>query len=170
MQRLPSSFLDKYGEKLYYHLYLKCENLMWLAVYDKDRKKICGLNNFLRFYDLRMYSVLIFDYFGSGNFAVKCYKSTATSVISPTIDPAEFFANENSNQLNMDEFIYGRNHLQIEKYIGLVCYNAFNHDPEEFKIEVKGIQNNEESQVLVRSFFFNCFCSYLSILAFKCMK
>lgn len=151
MQRIPSAFLEQFGGKLYYHLFIKCNNIIWNAIFDKDRKKIYGLYDFLTYYDLRMYSVVIFDYFGRGNFSIKGYKHTATSMVNPTIQPDQFFKNENSRHLRMDQFVYGRDKLEIEKYIGMVSYNAAKNDTDIFKIQVNGVEKKQARQYLVRT-------------------
>lgn len=147
--RIPSRFLHQFEQKLPYHLHIKCNTLIWKAIYDKERKKICGLYDFMRFYKLKMYSVVVFDYFGAGYFDVNCYNHTATSIVYPTIDPVVFFKNEKSTHSRMDEFIYGCNCLEVEKYISIIAYNAIRNNPEEFKIEVSGLENSEEMQHLV---------------------
>ena len=74
----------------------------------------------------------MFVYHGYGNFTVHWYNYMAILVTQPTIDPMDFFRNEYSNILIMDEFIYGQNQGETERYIGCSQYNAFKHDPEEF--------------------------------------
>lgn len=146
--RIPSFFLDKFGSSLSYHLQIKCNNLMWHAIYDNNKKKIRGLYDFLRFYDLRMYSVVIFDYFGCGKFVAKCYTHNATVVVNPTVEPDDFFKNEKSRYLTMDRFVYGHNNLEIEKLIAISSYNSIKESAEEFKLEVKAVDNMQGMQYM----------------------
>ena len=110
MHRVPSSFIEKFGHKLDSHLHLNNKTIVWNAFYDKYRKKLTRLSELMRFNGLKIYSILVLEYYGYGNFTVHCYNNIAISITEQTIDPVNLFYKEYCNNWMMDEFIYGRNH------------------------------------------------------------
>lgn len=151
MQRIPCRFIAEFGPKLPYYLHLKCNNLMWVAKYDKGRKKMYDLRDFMIYYGLKLYSVILFDYYGDGDFIIKCYNHRATEIIYPTIDPFEFFKTDKAKSLKKAEFIYERDSLEVAKH--MICFkcNAMRNIPDDFKLKVNVSPQRQEMQQLVQT-------------------
>ncbi|KAK1353521.1 hypothetical protein POM88_051886 [Heracleum sosnowskyi] len=142
--RIPEPFLSEFGRIMPYFLQLRFDDIMWHAYFEKEEKKVCGTYDLFRYYDLRMYSFVIFDYIGKGIFKVKGYTTNAIEVQKPEIDVAQFYKNFEPSQLRFDEFVYGRNHLQIERYIAMSTMAGTNQSVDMWKIEIEGISNIAE--------------------------
>ncbi|KAK1397455.1 hypothetical protein POM88_007318 [Heracleum sosnowskyi] len=139
--RIPEPFLSEFGRIMPYFLQLRFDDIMWHAYFEKEEKKVCGTYDLFRYYDLRMYSFVIFDYIGKGIFKVKGYTTNAIEAEKPEIDVAQFYKNFEPSQLRFDEFVYGRNHLQIERYIAMSTMAGTNQSVDMWKIEIEGISN-----------------------------
>ncbi|KAL8115083.1 hypothetical protein AgCh_021782 [Apium graveolens] len=86
-----------------------------------------------------MYYVLIFEYYGYGNFTGHCYNNLASASFTPTVDPLDYFMNEHSDDPRLHEIIHSTDQLKTEKYLGLFTHNTVRSNPEEYLIECRGI-------------------------------
>ncbi|KAL8115084.1 hypothetical protein AgCh_021783 [Apium graveolens] len=86
-----------------------------------------------------MYYVLIFEYYGYGNFTGHCYNNLASASFTPTVDPLDYFMNEHSDDPRLHKIIHSTEQLETKKYLGLFTHNTVRSNPEEYLIECRGI-------------------------------
>ena len=98
----------------------------------------------MRFYDLKMYSIVVFDYYGYGNFTVQCFNHMAVSITHPSVEPMFFFNKENYKNWIMDEFIYCRNHDVTERYLACIHYNVVRLDCEQSLMVIRQYSSMED--------------------------
>lgn len=103
---------------------LHCRNINWKAKFNYAMSKFDGLETFMRYYDMTMYSMVKFDYYGEDLFRVKIFETHAVECHYPKNNVKEFINNQKTQQWMDEEYIVGRSTLEFEKFISLWRFNA----------------------------------------------
>lgn len=78
-----------------------------------------GLGTFMRYYQLKLYSTIQFDYYGDDVFVVKNFKTNAVECDYPTNDVKKFIKNKKSYEWEPVEYVVGNSTLEFEKHTSL---------------------------------------------------
>ncbi|WOH00437.1 hypothetical protein DCAR_0519797 [Daucus carota subsp. sativus] len=104
----------------------------WPSLYNHLSRKIVGLEEFMKQHMIAIWSILIFDYAGSGEFTVFVYKScgmeTDCSVRKPDLC---FLPNDKFNE---KEYILSVDSIEREKAMGIFEFNTYQDNSEIFKL------------------------------------
>lgn len=73
---MPEEFVDRFGNTLPFMIGLSCKKVLWCVEYDLEWKKICSLDRFMKYYGLKIFNHVQFDYLGEGVFVIRIFKET----------------------------------------------------------------------------------------------
>ncbi|KAK1378495.1 hypothetical protein POM88_025239 [Heracleum sosnowskyi] len=147
--RVPQSFLDEFLEHLTSRVIVKCDRFVWEAKFDKDTKKIYGLRRFMRFYQIKLYNLVQFDYYRDCLFLVKIFKNTAVECDYRKQDPEEFFRNEDLNSWRKEHYITDCLSLEYEKCHAVWSLNAFENHVGYININIRDVDIDQKHEKLV---------------------
>lgn len=133
---MPKSFFDEYGNQLSPKLIIRCKKLVWTGKLDDESKEIYGLINFMRFYEIKLYNLVQFDYYGNDLFKVKIFKDTAVECNYPIKNPEEFFKDDNINTWKKEQYIINCLSLEYQKAYALWKFNCYENYVQSFDIHV----------------------------------
>lgn len=150
LQRLPKSVHCEIGEEIGMKLSLKCENSVWKCTYDYENMRFRGLQKFMRYYRVTIFSMLKFDYYGDGLFLVTIFKANAIEVKRPLYDFKEFVTYEGFQNCNPDEFMFDGSCLEFQKKMGLWAFNSYRNCPEYYTMRVYSFDIDQSNYGLVR--------------------
>lgn len=134
--RMPKSFFDEFGKKLSSKLIIKCKKMIWKGKLDEESKEIYGLINFMRFYEIKIYNLVQFDYYGNDLFDVKIFKDTAIECNYPIEDPEVFFKNDNINSWRKEQYMIDCSSLEYQKSYALWKFNSYENNVTSFDIKI----------------------------------
>ncbi|KAL8093239.1 hypothetical protein AgCh_035216 [Apium graveolens] len=132
--RLPEDFKSVCGGRIPTSLKIYCKTHKWRARYDSEIGKICGLARFMEFYEITIYTLVLFDYHGDGVFNVKIYKEAAIGINYPMIEPNEWMLNK--PEWKDEEFMVVYGNIQFQKSVAMLVYDNFLNKTEAYRISV----------------------------------
>lgn len=152
LQRIPKSFINEFGMKLSSRLLIRCEMFVWKCKCDVDREIIYGMRRFIKCYDIKVYNVIQFDYYGDNVFVVKIFRNTTIECNDSIMEPAKFLENEKHFKINKDLNIIDGLSLQYQKAYALWFFNACQNFDEYFEIKILNVHINGADHILVSVF------------------
>lgn len=150
-QRIPSELRSNYKTKLPSKLWFICENVCWKGRFNSDVGTLDGLGSFMRFYKLKMYSTIQFDYYGDDLFVVKKFKTNAVEGDCPRNNPKTFTKNKETYDWNLDEYIVGNSTIELEKHTSLWGFNAYWNSADFKKMKISSSDLNRRTSYVVSS-------------------
>lgn len=142
-------FHKQFGRKLPSRLKIRCKSNTWTAKYDTEFNCIYGLRTFVKFYGIRIFSIVQFDYYGGGLFKVKIYKESAIECHYPLSDPIAFKKSEAAKEVNEDQFLVNYDSLEYDKRLALLTFNGFILDPHYVQIDIMPMDIDPKRKILV---------------------
>lgn len=73
---------------------IKCKKFNWKAKIDLKTGKVYGLRRFKHLYEIKLYNVVQFDYYGEDMFVVKIFKEYGIEVKYPNMNPKDITKDE----------------------------------------------------------------------------
>lgn len=146
---MPKSFHDEFGEHLSSKLIIRCKKLIWKGNFDDEMKEIYGLMNFMRFYGIKIYNLVQFDYYGNDLFVVKIFKDTALEINYPEEDPEEFFKKECNHYWRKEQYLFDSLSLEYQKSNALWSFNGCENVVQYFDINICNSDIDEQLMTLV---------------------
>lgn len=141
LQRVPDSFISAIDGNIPSKLRIICNTLKWRARFDSEVGKICGLADFMEYYGIKLFNIILFEYHGNGVFSVKVYKTAAIETNYPTILPNEW--KKQKNEWKDEEFMVEYGNLEFQKAIALLGYNALLNLSQSFEISIGSVDFEE---------------------------
>lgn len=127
MQTLPADFVDKFGQTLPFMVGLSCKTVLWCVYCDIERRELHGLNRFMKFYGVKIFNLVQFDYLGDGLFVVRLFKETAFESNYPTDKAEDIELSKEWEALNRSQYVLDTRTLEGEKAIASISFNACSH-------------------------------------------
>ncbi|KAL1816402.1 hypothetical protein ACET3Z_018976 [Daucus carota] len=127
MQTLPADFVDKFGQTLPFMVGLSCKTVLWCVYCDIERRELHGLNRFMKFYGVKIFNLVQFDYLGDGLFVVRLFKETAFESKYPTDKAEDIELSKEWEALNRSQYVLDTRTLEGEKAIASISFNACSH-------------------------------------------
>lgn len=156
-QRIPKSFVAEFGKILSSRVRIKCKKFEWKAKYDKDLKLLYGMRRFMKYYEIKMYGVVQFDYYGNDQFGVRVFKNYAIESNYRMMTPLQFLRSKKCRKWREDEYIIDGLSLQYQMSIALWSFNAFMNYVDYFEIRVNNVHIDGRYPFLVSSSMFFIF-------------
>lgn len=97
-----------------------CGNVFWKGRINSEMRIFDGLESFMRYYTVKMYSMIQFDYYGDDTFKVIIFKTNMVEYNYPTIDVNFFIKNKNTDNWKAEEFILGKSNLRSTLVCGVL--------------------------------------------------
>lgn len=132
---------------------LKCKDHVWKAKIDTDAERIKDLSEFMKFYEIKLYNLVLFDYHGEDLFTVKVFKETAVECNYPTMNADEFFRSHRRNQWREEQYIFDCWNLEYDKSRALWTFNAFENYVNYFEIDINKFDIDAKLNNLVSNIF-----------------
>lgn len=100
--------------------------MAWKATFDECKNRFYGLQSFMRFYEIKIYNLIQFDYYGENLFVVAgIFRDTATECKYPTtINVEEYFKTKDITSWIEDEYVIDRCSMEYHKSRELWLFNA----------------------------------------------
>lgn len=118
---MPIAFHNKFGRHLADNITLICpEEHIWLVEYDKENRKLIGMEEFLRQHKVKIWSLLIFDYLGESTFCVTLFKSCGLEIEHGS----ETKCLVKDDSFKKSEYIVGLDEVESEKAQALCFFNG----------------------------------------------
>lgn len=93
------------GEDISTKLMFKWGNSVWKCTYDSEKMRFKGLQKFMRYCRVIIFSMIKFDYYGDAMFRVTIFKPNAIECKRPTYDFKDFVTYDGFQKWNQDEFM-----------------------------------------------------------------
>ncbi|KAK1367678.1 hypothetical protein POM88_033770 [Heracleum sosnowskyi] len=123
--RIPKSFYDEFGKYLSPNLKIMCKEITWEAEIDTKLLKICGLGTFMRFYEIKLYNLVQFDFYGNNIFVVNIFKDSGVECVYPIKDKKVFMDNEKMHTVwRKEEYVIDGWSLEFDKANALWSFNS----------------------------------------------
>lgn len=127
MQTLPEEFVDTFGHTLPFMIGISCKMVLWCVDCDIERKEICSLSRFMKYYGLKIFNLVQFDYLGEGLFVVRLFKETAIESKYPSDRANDVQCSKEWEALNRSHYVLDTSTLEGEKAIASISFNACSH-------------------------------------------
>ena len=124
MQTLPEEFVDTFGQTLPFMIGISCKMVLWCVDCDIERKEICSLSRFMKYYGLKIFNLVQFDYLGEGLFVVRLFKETAIESKYPSDRANDVQCSKEWEALNRSHYVLDTSTLEGEKAIASISFNA----------------------------------------------
>ncbi|KAL1824226.1 hypothetical protein ACET3Z_011004 [Daucus carota] len=121
---LPEEFVDTFGHTLPFMIGISCKMVLWCVDCDIERKEICSLSRFMKYYGLKIFNLVQFDYLGEGLFVVRLFKETAIESKYPTDRANDVQCSKEWEALNRSHYVLDTSTLEGEKAIASISFNA----------------------------------------------
>lgn len=148
-QRIPKSFCEAFGCQLSSNVIIKCKKIAWKASFDNGKKRFYGLESLMRFYKIKLYNLIQFDYYGQNLFVVSIYRETAIECKYPTTNPNENYKNEDMTTWIKDEYVIDRFSMEYDKSQELWSFNACQNCVLYFNINIRNSDIDLKTKHLV---------------------
>ncbi|KAK1380370.1 hypothetical protein POM88_027114 [Heracleum sosnowskyi] len=103
----------------------------------------------MKFYGVRIFGIIQFDYYDNGLFNVNIFKKTAIECYYPLSDPRAYKKSEAAKEYNIDEFLINFDSLEYFKRIEQLSFNGFFLEPHYAEIEIMTKDIDPISPVLI---------------------
>ncbi|KAK1380373.1 hypothetical protein POM88_027117 [Heracleum sosnowskyi] len=103
----------------------------------------------MKFYGVRIFGIIQFDYYDNGLFNVNIFKKIAIECYYPLSDPRAYKKSEAAKEYNVDEFLINFDSLEYFKRIEQLSFNGFFLEPHYAEIEIMTKDIDPISPVLV---------------------
>ena len=103
---------------------ISCKNVLWCVDYDLQQNQICSLNRFKKYYGLKIFNMVQFDYVGEGLFIVRLFKETAFECKYPTGRANDVDYGMDWEALNRAQYLLDTSTLEFEKSMSSISFNA----------------------------------------------
>ncbi|XP_017240976.1 uncharacterized protein LOC108213693 isoform X1 [Daucus carota subsp. sativus] len=121
---MPEDFVATFGHTLPFMIGLSCKKVLWCVDYNIERKEICSLNRFKKFYGVKILNLVQFDYIGDGLFVIRLFKDTAFECKCPTGRANDVEISKEWEALNKAQYVLDTNTLECEKSIAPISFNS----------------------------------------------
>ena len=121
---MPEDFVARFGRTLPFMIGLSCKKVLWCVDYNIERKEICKLNRFKKFYGVKLLNLVQFDYVGDGLFVLRLFKDTTFESKDPAGSATDVESSEEWEELNRSQYVLDTNTLESEKAIASISFNA----------------------------------------------
>ncbi|KAK1360110.1 hypothetical protein POM88_044584 [Heracleum sosnowskyi] len=102
-----------------------CKEITWEAEIDTELVKICGLGTFMRFYEIKLYNLVQFDFYGNNTFVVNIFKDSGVECVYPIKDKKVFMDNEKMHTVwRKEEYVIDGWSLEFDKANALWSFNS----------------------------------------------
>lgn len=119
-----------------------CNEITWEAEIDTELAKICGLGSFVRFYEIKLYNLVHFDFYGNNMFVVKFFKDTGVECVYPIKDKKEFMDSEDSHTVwRKEEYVIDGWSLELDKARALWSFNSQQNYVDYFEKKIDYLEN-----------------------------
>ncbi|KAK1363550.1 hypothetical protein POM88_039111 [Heracleum sosnowskyi] len=98
-----------------------------------------GLRRFMKYYEIKMYGVVMFDYYGGNEFGVKVLKNDAVEANYRRMTPSKFVNSDNYLKWKKDDYIVDGMSLHYQKAVALWSFNAFQNYVDYFEMKIKNL-------------------------------
>ncbi|KAK1401088.1 hypothetical protein POM88_000693 [Heracleum sosnowskyi] len=149
--RIPKSFYDEFGKYLSPNLKIMCKEITWEAEIDTKLLKICGLGTFMRFYEIKLYNLVQFDFYGNNIFVVNIFTDSGVECVYPIKDKKVFMDNEKMHTVwRKEEYVIDGWSLEFDKANALWSFNSHQNyvDYFEKKINFNDMDENHTNVVV----------------------
>lgn len=128
-------------------------DVFWKGRFNLDMRRFDGLRSFMRYYTLKMYSIVQFDYYGNDIFKVIISKTNMVECNYPTTHVDVFIKNKNTVKWKPKEYILGQSNIEYEKHASLWSFNGYWNSSEfkEMKVSKSDIDPKSSSMVCYRN-------------------
>lgn len=109
----------------------------------------------MKFYGVKIYNLLQFDYYGESVFVIKIFKDTAIECTYPTEKVEVYFQNAESQRWKKDQYILDSSSLEYEKVCALWIFNAYHNYAKYVEIQIKNMNIDLEMNNMVSKFCFS---------------
>lgn len=151
VQRLPKAVHNDIGKDITTKLMFKCEHSVWKCTYDSEKMRFKGLQKFMRYYRVTIFSMLKFDYYGDDMFKVTIFKPNAIESKRPMYDFKDFVTYNGFQTWNPEEFMFDGSSLEFQKNLGIWAFNSYRNYPEYYSMRVYSFDIDKRKHELVRN-------------------
>lgn len=117
-----------------------------------------SLETFVKFYCVRIFNIVQFDYYGDGLFTFQIYKETGIECCYPSRDAKEFKKIELANVWKKDEYLIDYNSMEYQKRVDLLCFKKIENIVDYIQIDIISMDVDPSLQMLVNFYTtFQCF-------------
>lgn len=108
----------------------------WFGRYDKDNRRLAGLDAFMAIHNIKMFCPLTITYMGHNSFTVNVFHPTGVEITYPKSDGENMTLSNTTSSSNWninggEKLTYDRHQiLQIHKTLGLLKANTFAYEIE----------------------------------------
>lgn len=110
---------------------------MWKARIDHDTERICGLQKFMEFYEIKLYNLMMFDFFGKDLFLVKIFRNTAIECNYVVKNLDDYFKYGKSTRSKEEEYIFDLWSPEYDRSRALWSFSASRNSQIYFEIIMK---------------------------------
>ncbi|KAK1374665.1 hypothetical protein POM88_030858 [Heracleum sosnowskyi] len=104
---------------------------MWSGAYVKNCTYISGLEEMMRFYDVKPYQFYFVEYNGGGNFKLEIFNTYAVEILYPVrILPRQKPRN------GVEKVVKNCSDVEVWKHCSTLCYTAFFNSRASYKLEI----------------------------------
>ncbi|KAK1384936.1 hypothetical protein POM88_022671 [Heracleum sosnowskyi] len=138
MESIPKSFYDEFGEHLSANVKIMCKDITWEAKIDMELGKICDLGSFMKFYEIKIYNLVQFDFYGNNLFLVKKFKDSAVECEYPITNQKVFMDNEKLHTVRRKEqYVIDGWSLEYDKAHALWSFSSHHNYVNYFEKKIK---------------------------------
>lgn len=152
IQRIPNSFCEAFGFQLSTNVIIRCKKTAWKGFFDEGNKNIYGLKSFMRFYEIKIYNLIQFDYYGQNLFVVSIFRDTAIEARYPTNNAEEYLKNEDMSNWIKDQYVINMFSMEYDKSEELWSFNACKNCDLYFNINISKEDVGQKKKHLVSIF------------------
>ncbi|KAK1378623.1 hypothetical protein POM88_025367 [Heracleum sosnowskyi] len=135
---IPKSFYDEFGEHLSANVKIMCKDITWEAKIDMELGKICDLGSFMKFYEIKIYNLVQFDFYGNNLFLVKNFKDSEVECEYPITNQKVFMDNEKLHTVwRKEQYVIGGWSLEYDKTHALWSFSSRHNYVNYFEKKIK---------------------------------
>ncbi|KAK1396947.1 hypothetical protein POM88_006810 [Heracleum sosnowskyi] len=138
MESIPKSFYDEFGEHLSANVKIMCKDITWEAKIDMELGKICDLGSFMKFYEIKIYNLVQFDFYGNNLFLVKKFKDSTVECEYPITNQKVFMDNEKLHTVwRKEQYVIDGWSLEYDKAHALWSFSSHHNYVNYFEKKIK---------------------------------
>lgn len=127
-----------------------CGKVCWKVRYNKNMQMIEGFSTFRRFYNVKIFNTLRFDYYGESLFKVVIIKENAVECVYPKTKVREFKKCKKPDLWKPEECVFGMSTIEYEKKLSLWGLTAYRNIEEEMAMTVSNSDVDRYNEKVVR--------------------
>lgn len=121
----------------------------------------------MKYYEIKMYGLVQFDYCGEDEFFVKIFKNTAIQPNYRKMCPSKFLGSEKCRNWKKTEYIVDDTSLEFQKAVAIWSFNAFMDYVDYLEMKIGTMHIDGELPYLVSSVYIIFSFYYYYIFAIK---